>query len=632
MAGLIGAVLMVGMIGPSPAAATTRSTMTIGNLEVTACDAVLGDTYRSWCGVLPRPLDAAGARTVPIAFALVLPRDASPDELADVLRRPVIAAFEGGPGYGGIDSGEAYAQMLGPLMDDRALLVMDARGTGRSGVISCPALQQGLMDYLRAARSCARQLGAHVDDYGTASAADDAATIISALGFSKADLYGDSYGTFMAQVLAGRHPDLVRSIVLDGAYPVTGEDAWYPTQGPALSRALDEVCAANPGCQTPTGGTKERLAELLARLRSHAIVVTAPGDDDRRHRVRITPAAVLDVAYNGTYVDTTYRELDPAIRAALSGDPMPLGRLVAEVQFPGGTSETPAENSAGQYLAVTCQDYPQLFDMTQPQATRQAQLDAAIGLTRQQNPGLFAPFTVDEYVDSSWETLDACLTWGRLPAGSFGPPAPPSGRYPDVPVLVLSGTLDTITTAAEGAMVAAQFPRAKAFDVPFGVHVQAMGNAVPCASAVVRDFFADPEAGLVSDPTGCAAPTPRMPSSFPRRSGDVGVARAAALTVTDVINRFRKSAQSTGLGLRGGSWEALDSDEHGVLIRLSGVRFTGDLPVSGSATWQPEREAFTSRIRVPGGSLTVTSAGSNAAIVVRGTIQGRRISETFTTP
>ncbi len=36
------------------------------------------------------------------------------------------------------------------------------------------------------------------------------------------DLYGDSYGTYFEQVFAIRHPNLLRSIVLDGAYPLNG--------------------------------------------------------------------------------------------------------------------------------------------------------------------------------------------------------------------------------------------------------------------------------------------------------------------------------------------------------------------------------------------------------------------------
>jgi len=595
----------VTFLHPPPSSAAPPAHLTIGDLRLTRCAVLDGTTFRSWCGTLDRPLDGSGT-TIPIRFALALPRDARPGsaKLAEMLQRPVIAAFEGGPGYGGIDSGYAYADMLGPVMNERALLVMDARGTGRSSAIDCPALQKGTLAFLKAAEACAQRLGPTVDDYGTAMAADDAAAIIGALGVPQVDVYGDSYGTYMAQVLAGRHPTVIRSMVLDGAYPVTGEDAWYPTQAPALRAAWTEVCSADPSCRSRPGDTATRITTLLERLRNEPITVVAPGGDGERHRIRIGPSDILDVAFHGTYVDTTYQELDPAVRAALAGNPLPLGRLVAEFQYPGGTQETPRENSSGQYMAVTCQDYPQLFDITQPRATRRAQLDAAIAKARTSTPDLFAPFTVDDYVDSSWETIYDCLSWAQLPAERSGPPAPPSGSYPDVPVLVLSGTLDTITTAAEGRMVAAQFPRSRAVDVPFGVHVQAMGNAIPCAASMTRAFVADPDGFLAQATPTCSAPRPRMVPTFARNSESVGTARAAVLTVADAITRMLASDEDQGVGLRGGSWKLTGYDSDSVTIDIRGLRLFADLPVSGTATWRFENAAVTTDVTIPGGRLT----------------------------
>ena len=68
------------------------------------------------------------------------------------------------------------------------------------------------------------------------------------LGLGAVDLYGDSYGTFFQQVFAGRHPDQVRSVVLDSAYPTYGESGWYPTQRPAMRRAFTAACERSPEC------------------------------------------------------------------------------------------------------------------------------------------------------------------------------------------------------------------------------------------------------------------------------------------------------------------------------------------------------------------------------------------------
>lgn len=604
MGALLASVIVV-LPGAPVTYATGPESMSINGVGLERCDAVTGPGFRSWCGSVSRRVDGRSS-ALPIRFALTLPVDARPssEQLAAVLAQPVIAAFEGGPGYGGIDSGDAYAEMLGPLMRQRAMLVMDARGTGRSGAIDCRALQRGSEAFLKAARACASHLGSGVDDYGTAQAADDAAAIITGLGFQKADVYGDSYGTFMAQVLAGRHPDLVRSMVLDGAYPVTGESAWYPTQGPALTRALTEVCDADALCAAQEDGTVARLATLLDRLRKKAPVVTAPGGDGFRHRVRLTPSAVLDVAFQGTYIDSTYREFDPAVRAALEGELLPLGRLVAEVQYPPGLQETARENSAGQFLAVTCHDYPQLYDMTRATPARRAQLKRAIAEARASTPGLFAPFTIDDYVDSSWETLYDCLTWSRLPRERRAALTPSSGAYPDIPVLVLSGSLDTITTTAEGDMVAALFPRSRHVEVPFGVHVQAMGATVPCAADLVQAFFRDPDEAVKAEPAPCSAPRPRLHETFAKASQGLDEERAIILTVADVVNRARALGSERGRGLRGGSWTADYRDDE-VRLRLEDVRFFDDLRVSGSATWVPSTGAVRATVTCSGETFTL---------------------------
>ena len=61
--------------------------------------------------------------------------------------------------------------------------------------------------------------------YTTPALADDVADLASAMQLAKINLYGMSYGTRWALEIMRRHPDLVRSAVLDGVYPpqVNGE-------------------------------------------------------------------------------------------------------------------------------------------------------------------------------------------------------------------------------------------------------------------------------------------------------------------------------------------------------------------------------------------------------------------------
>ena len=111
-----------------------------------------------------------------------------------------IVAIAGGPGYPTTLSRDYYLPLFRPLMDRHDLLLVDLRGTGRSGVIDCAFLQsltvaQYATEWVKGVRRCGLQLGRASDLYSTADAADDLADLLDALGVSRVDLYGDSYGT-----------------------------------------------------------------------------------------------------------------------------------------------------------------------------------------------------------------------------------------------------------------------------------------------------------------------------------------------------------------------------------------------------------------------------------------------------
>jgi len=214
--------------GDSAALERDAKTLRIGSVDLRPCH-VMRD---AWCGYIVRPWDSSGRvpGTFKVGFAWI---PASSGRSIGTL-----VPHEGGPGYSTTGSGEWFAEMYGDLMTDHDMLLVDQRGMGRTAVIACPDLDNGTMSYIRAVGACGRSLGDRAYPYGTEASADDLAAVLDALEIDKIDMYGDSYGTFFAQAFAGRHGDRLRTLILDGAYPTYGESAWYPTQGPALRRAL----------------------------------------------------------------------------------------------------------------------------------------------------------------------------------------------------------------------------------------------------------------------------------------------------------------------------------------------------------------------------------------------------------
>ena len=347
---------------PSAASSAAGRSITVGSLRLHPCAVVRG----AYCGHLDRPWEPGQPRagTIRIGFAY---RPAT-DRHQRVLG--TLVPHEGGPGYATTASGSSYAAMYGPLLRRRNLLLVDQRGTGRSDPIDCPELQNLKIAYSVAARRCSTSLGPRRDDYTTPRSADDLAAVIRALGLHRVDLYGDSYGTFFAEVFAGRHPHLLRSIVLDSAYPTYGETGWYPTQGPAMRSSFTTVCRRSPACRRAGPGFEAVIHRVLREVRRHPWRGVSHDGDGRRMHVTVNAPNLAAVAFGATYGPYFYREFTAALRSGLRGDRAPLLRLVAQATG-GGTNAGPVSDySEGLDAAVSCHDYPQLYDMTRRAASQ----------------------------------------------------------------------------------------------------------------------------------------------------------------------------------------------------------------------------------------------------------------------
>ena len=187
--------------------------------------------------------------------------------------------------------------------------------------------------------------------------------VLDALGLARVDVYGDSYGSFAAQALVLRHPGRVRSLVLDGTYPLDF-DPWARDALTVLRSALRATCAR---ARRPAPGRAATPSSASRRSRASC----APARSWRR---RAMPAALLvhvrldDRGLAGvlTAADgalAIYRDLPAAAEAYDRGDRAPLARLAAEA-FSGGANGPAQYYSAGLDAAVECHDYPQLFDIS----------------------------------------------------------------------------------------------------------------------------------------------------------------------------------------------------------------------------------------------------------------------------
>ena len=336
----------------------------VGKLSLRRCD-----TPAPWCAYLSRPLDPGGS--VPGAVDIYFeyyPHSASGPAVG------TLVAAEGGPGYPSTGSRDDYLALFAPLRRTHDVLLMDDRGTGRSGAIDCEPLQQAPMLTAADIGACGRSLGARAPFYSTNLAADDLAAVLDALGISRVDLYGDSYGTYFSQVFALRHAGRLRSLVLDGAYPLEGPDyAWYPHYGAATRAKFDRACERSPGCASLAGSSIDHMLPALQELRAHPFEATVNDDAGKPLRLRADPSSLAIVLFGGAPAYATVREADAAARAFSAGDRAPLLRLMAEAWTSVDSrdaSRSARVFSSGLAAAVFCQDPPQVFDLALDPAQR----------------------------------------------------------------------------------------------------------------------------------------------------------------------------------------------------------------------------------------------------------------------
>ena len=591
------------------------------------------------CGTIERPLDPRDPDGATITIGFELHR-------ADNRNKPslgTIVAVEGGPGYASTDSRDYYLDLFAPLLARRDILFVDARGTGTSSFINCPGLESLQGDYIENIRLCGEQLGASSDLYGTALAADDLAAVLDELGIDRIDLYGDSYGTFFGQSFAIRHPDRVRTLTLDAAYPVEDQDPWYRDLNRAMRDAFRFVCERDPGCSALGGDVIDRLAALADALRAAPLAGQAYDGDGVLRDVEIDASFLSYLAGVATYGTTVYEELDGAGRAWLEGgDPAPLLRIAAE-QTDWTEVGEPEVFSYGLYVAVICNDYPQHWDITAPFDARPAQFAASVADLRATDPEAFAPFTVDDWLASPWTEYESCIKW---PAPDpWVPPVDSPATYPAVPTLVLDGDLDSITSSEGSQIVADRFPNSTFVQVANTGHVTALGDYSRCASNIVVEFVRTSSPG----DTSCASQYQeiRTTDEFPSRLGDIaapagsgsaeqrGVAAAVTATVGDVFPRWFAMLGSEGVGLRGGTFTTTGLDK--VQFRLDDLRWVEDLGVSGRIEWNRAKGAVAATVTCAGAAecrLTISwnYNESHATATVTGRIDGERVSLTLPAP
>ncbi len=654
---------------PGTALAAAPAQLTVGAETLTLCQET---PIVGYCGRMQVPLDRGvyAKPTIGIAFEWY-----PADDGQDTNPAGTVVPVEGGPGYASIGSvEEGYEPMYGPLLHRWNMLAIDNRGTGSSTPIKCPGLQEfsgptASETYDLAGEECATYLNDHwhgphdvpihaADLFTTAAGAADMEQILGALEVGPIDLYGDSYGSYFAQVFAARYPAMIRSLTLDSTYGGEAEESLPYTDHDELIRHLDNVCERWSACaESEHQQAWTTVGELAAQLRAQPISGTATGTNGQPTTVQMDVLGLVDLLNDAAGDKVIYGELDAAARAALKGYDAPLLRLYEQRLYLDEDyfGEPVKQYSVGLYTDVTCTDYPTLYNLHASPATRRSEYEAVIAGAP---ANAFAPFTTAEWADQDQNTnsYSACLDW-PTPTENEAPfphsaPELPAGMH----VLVLGGELDIWTPPAEVAEVITFLGGDSRYvEIANATHV--VGEAdTPCGDSLVQLFVRSP-ASLHSLDAGCASEPPihavgvyaqsltEQPAALPTEGAPstqaLKLAAAAVQTAGDGVTRLRNISGARDDGLNGGN---IRETEAGRQYLLNGDELIPGVAVSGTvrvhrAHGGAEGEIVKASLTVSGegleGKLSArwTSAGGATDLAqIRGRIEAERFTATVPAP
>ncbi len=591
-----------------------------------------------------RSSDGSGRpqRAIPGTITLAMRRHLSPVGTA----KTAVIALAGGPGQSALPFTSDFAQILGPIVSTRDLIVFDQRGTGLSRPLSCAAFEhlKGGITPL-AVSICAGQIGQTRGLYTSVDTVADIEAIRQAGGYEKLVLYGTSYGTKVAERYAQEYPSHVEALVLDSVVPTSGRNAFEEPTFTAVGRILRQLCSAS-ACKHITPEPVADLARLVKRMGSGSVGGRFINNQGESEPVRIHANDLLGVLMEGDFDPILRAEFPAAVRLAVDGDTAALVRLLARA---GSGEEAEGEENLSEgfdtplYYSTICEESAFPWNRS---SSPKARLGEALAALRAQPTSAFTPFTPANALALS--DVVPCASWPFASAGPEVDEAP----FPNVPTLILSGANDLRTPTANAREVAAQIPDAQLLVVPNTGHSVLGADPTPCAHNALQALFEGKPVQQCKDrtPPALELPTPLPPrslSAVPLARGSHGktglTLDAAILTLADCDRQLlltllggasseslqSPSARAGGLlagwcGISNGT-QLLRGYSYVPGVTVSGKVSSGiaKLSIGGSA-------AARGTITITRGALTGVLAGRRVHLTAAGATEVERGASTLT--
>ena len=409
-----------------------------------------------------------------------------------------IVFLHGGPG--GIASIEAQGIVDGGMNAEREVIFVNQRGGLHDEPhLGCPeldafdALAVGLVyqDPATAAldgaavAACRKRLaatGADLTAFGTLANAADFADLRVALGIKQWNVYGVSYGSYLAQQLARDHPEGIRTLILDSVLPPTVNivDRWWEAPASGL-KSIFQACADQPACAAAYPNLETVFNATVNKLARTPALITVTGASGKPVKVTIDGfklvPLVLDWSANSKVVD-----IPRMIYNLASGD-----GTIAAAAIAVAANAVPLDQQGllgfGTALDAYCQD---MANWTTP--------EQALAHSRMAMPAF--PDSVLQIAPTGSWIFHECSAWDTNRSN----PITHAPVVSAIPTLILSGTFDTKTAPA---WIDESTPGLRNSVV---VHLPGVGHGVlpasKCGQSIMTAFVDNPAASV---DTSCVA-------------------------------------------------------------------------------------------------------------------------------
>ncbi len=399
-----------------------------------------GNGVEAQCATLmaPENHDAPNGRKISLAVAMIPAKNQSQPD-------PVVI-IAGGPGQSIL---EAYP-MLHPALDDvrrsRNILLLDARGTGKSHPLQCDevnAIEEDAADsddpaLMRTLTERCRDRLAKTSDlrfYTTADHIRDLDLLRASIGVDQLNVAGISYCTRVAQQYAARYPAHTRTVTLDSIAPntlVLGQE--HALNLDAAIRQQFARCVADGACKRNIGDPAALLVKVRATLQAGGLAPVRyrdPTNGEWREEVpQFGHLSGLLRFY--AYRPESASMLPLILRDASQGR---YETLLSQARALSG--EVGDSIALGMHLSVSCTEDPEIHPRPEDEKT-------------------ILGNSIAEFIQAQ------CAVW---PKGKRDPDfrKPLSGK---VPVLAISGEYDPVTPPRYGAEVVKTLPNGRLLVLP----------------------------------------------------------------------------------------------------------------------------------------------------------------------